>query len=127
MLLGETERWAKENTRWWRRVGRKTPGILDAIARPTRLPGKYDLRWDGLDNNAQPALPGKYLLHVEASREGGGHDYQKLLIDTRQFNQAITLPAKGELGQVVLRPVDAQTGSIVRNVMQTNKTPKQNQ
>ena len=103
MLLGESERWAKENTRWWRRVGRKIPGVLEAIARPTRLPGKYHLTWNYLNDQGQPVEPGKYWLHMEAAREGGGHDYQKVAIDTGTGWLEHTLPAKGELGTVAIR------------------------
>lgn len=100
MLLGESERWAKENTRWWRRVGRKMPGVLEAVARPTRLPGKYHLVWNYLNDQGQAVENGKYWLHMEAAREGGGHDYQKVTIDTDIDWQDYTLPAKGELGNV---------------------------
>ncbi|MEP4889114.1 MAG: DUF2271 domain-containing protein [Aliiglaciecola sp.] len=100
LLLGESERWAKENNRWWRRVGRKLPGLLDAVARPTRLPGKYHLSWDGLNNQGESVKPGEFILHVEAAREGGGHDYQKIHFDTRDMQKPIQLPAKGELGQI---------------------------
>ena len=103
MLLGESERWAKENTRWWRRVGRKIPGVLEAVARPTRLPGKYHLTWNYLNDQGQPVEPGKYWLHMEAAREGGGHDYQKITIDTGTSWVEHTLPAKGELGPVTIR------------------------
>ena len=103
MLLGESERWAKENTRWWRRVGRKIPGVLEAVARPTRLPGKYHLSWNYLNDQGQPVEPGKYWLHMEAAREGGGHDYQKISIDTGTGWLEHTLPAKGELGPVAIR------------------------
>jgi thiamine biosynthesis lipoprotein len=103
MLLGESERWAKENTRWWRRVGRKIPGVLEAVARPTRLPGKYHLTWNYLNDQGQPVEPGKYWLHMEAAREGGGHDYQKVAIDTEIDWLEHTLPAKGELGTIAIR------------------------
>jgi len=103
MLLGESERWAKENTRWWRRVGRKIPGVLEAVARPTRLPGKYHLIWNYLNDHGQPVAPGIYWLHMEAAREGGGHDYQKITIDTDIDLQERTVPAKGELGEMSIR------------------------
>tara|TARA_R110002167_G_scaffold361999_1_gene580806 strand:+ start:2280 stop:3815 length:1536 start_codon:yes stop_codon:yes gene_type:complete len=115
MLLGESERWAKENTRWWRRVGRKIPGVLEAVARPTRLPGKYHLMWNYLNDKGQPVEPGKYWLHLEAAREGGGHDYQKLSIDTRIDWQEVRLPAKGELGEVALRKEQSSSLSVQLN------------
>ncbi|GAA6185307.1 hypothetical protein NBRC116595_25550 [Aliiglaciecola sp. NS0011-25] len=102
LLLGESERWAKENNRWWRRVGRKLPGLLDAVARPTRLPGKYHLSWDGLDDQGKSVKSGEYILHIEAAREGGGHDYQKVRFDTRNMEHVIQLRPKGELGQITI-------------------------
>ena len=96
LLLGESERWAKENKRWWRRAGRRTPGILDAISRPTRRPGKYHIIWDGLDDNGKPASNQNLVLHIEAAREVGGHNYKKIVLN----NSPIALDAEGELGVI---------------------------
>lgn len=115
MLLGQSERWAKENSRWWRRVGRKIPGVLEAIARPTRLPGKYHLTWNYLNDQGQPVEPGKYWLHMEAARKGGGHDYQKVAIDTGTGWLEHTLPAKGELGTVAIRRGLTSSSSLPLN------------
>lgn len=104
LLLGETERWARENTRWWRRVGRRNPELLDGVARPTRAPGAYRLQWDGKDDFGVALPPGSYLLHVEASRENGGSSYKELPFswgDTEVFDQDLA-PA-GELGAIHLR------------------------
>jgi hypothetical protein len=40
------------------RAGRK-PDRLHALARATRLPGRYDLVWDGLDDQRAPVAPGQ--------------------------------------------------------------------
>ncbi|MBV1910643.1 MAG: DUF2271 domain-containing protein [Kangiellaceae bacterium] len=108
LLLGESNRWAKENTRWWRRVGRKNRTLIDGIARPTRRPGLYELYWDGLDDFGNVDQASQYYLNVEASREGGGHDYQKVSfefgdsVNTKNISQPISLDAKGEVGKVTL-------------------------
>lgn len=104
LLLGETERWARENTRWWRRVGRRNPELLDGVARPTRAPGAYQLQWDGKDDFGVALPPGPYLLHVEASRENGGSTYRELPFSwggTEVYEQE-TMP-DGELGALHLR------------------------
>jgi len=107
ILLGETERWAKKNSRWWRRVGRRNPDLLDTLARPTRRPGQYQLSWDGLDDYGQPVTRQQYWLHFEASREAGGHDYQKVKIDLNQDSIQQALGAKGELGQANVNSLPA--------------------
>ena len=99
LLLGQTERWARENTRWWRRVGRRHPDLLDGVARPTRRPGAYSLSWNGRDDFGKPVAAGEYILHLEASREHGGHDYRKEAVTLADKNFQIEGEAKGELGK----------------------------
>lgn len=98
LLLGEANRWAQENKRWWRSVGRKNDDLLDALARPTRKPGHYSANWNGYDANNMQVFEQQVILHMEAARENGGHHYQKKLLDLKQ-PLSITLPEIGELGK----------------------------
>ena len=98
LILGETQRWAKKNSRWWRKVGRRNSDLLDNLARPTRRPGQYELSWNGLDDFGNKVPSTEYWVHFEASREGGGHDYQKVLINLAEPLTSQALNAKGELG-----------------------------
>ncbi|MDC0598221.1 DUF2271 domain-containing protein [Gammaproteobacteria bacterium] len=102
LLLGETERWARENTRWWRRVGRRNPQLLDGVARATRGPGEYTLKWDGLDDFGAIVPPGDYLLHLEASRENGGSTYKSIPITLGSSEMNVRMEPEGELGTIVL-------------------------
>jgi thiamine biosynthesis lipoprotein len=101
LLLGDDQRWARENSRWWRQVGRDFPELIDGTARPTRAPGEYRLTWDGNDESGTALPGGDYTLHVEATRQNGGHDYQTLPF-TLGTATALELPGKGELGELVL-------------------------
>ena len=101
LLLGKEQRWARENTRWWRSVGRTNPAIVDGTARPTRAPGEYRLTWDGRDEAGKPLPAGEYILHVEAARQDGGHSYQSIDI-TLGTKQQHELAADGELGTLRL-------------------------
>jgi thiamine biosynthesis lipoprotein len=101
LLLGEDQRWARENTRWWRQVGRQNPKLIDGTARPTRAPGEYRLAWDGLDEAGKRLPAGDYVLHVEAARQDGGHDYQALPF-TPGSVKTLELPGEGEIGKLVL-------------------------
>lgn len=102
VMLGAKPKWAPENFVWWRRYGRQAPGVLETVARPTRLPGKYTAHWDGKDETGKPVGPGKYILHIESSREKGGHTYQTVDLDLSAAG-AKALPAKDEMGAVELK------------------------
>jgi len=102
LLLGQKPKWAPENYVWWRRYGRETPTIVDTVARPSRAPGRYTARWDGSDEAGKPAAAGKYILHVEASREKGGHTYETADIALGGTSGSKSLPAKDELGPLEL-------------------------
>jgi thiamine biosynthesis lipoprotein len=103
LVLGPKPKWAPENFVWWRRYGRQAPQVLDTVARPTRLPGRYAVHWDGKDEAGKPAAAGKYILHIEASREKGGHTYQTVDLDLTGAGGTKALPAKDEMGAVDLK------------------------
>jgi thiamine biosynthesis lipoprotein len=103
LVMGKDERFIDENFIWWRRIGRALPGGVDALAKPTRPPGKYSLVWDGRDDKGRPAPQGRYTVHIEASREHGGHSYQTF--DATLGAQPLSLESPGsqELGPANLR------------------------
>jgi thiamine biosynthesis lipoprotein len=100
LILGTKRDYQEDNYVWWRRYGRKTPGLLDSIGRPTRAPGKYTVGWDGTDDAGKPVAQGAYLIHIEASREHGGHTYQSIPVQLGAKPLAAALPAADELGAV---------------------------
>lgn len=100
LLLGDSPRWIEENYIYWRRVGRKNAAVIDHVARPTRPPGSYSLVWDGRDEHGRPVEQGEYILHVEASREHGGHQYEKLTLSLRDQVVSATSEPGSELGAV---------------------------
>ena len=103
LLLGNEPRWVEENHRYWRRYGRKQPEIIDALAQPTKLPGEYHLVWDGRDEAGEPVPQGTYILHVEASREQGGHSYTNYELQLSGDVLEASIPAQEEIGEVTLR------------------------
>jgi thiamine biosynthesis lipoprotein len=78
LLLGDDQNYIDQNYIWWRRVGRSAPTVVDAVARPTRPAGRYSAVWDGKDNAGRPVGQGRYTVHIEATREHGGHSYQTI-------------------------------------------------
>ena len=102
LLLGESERWARENKAWWRRIGRRDPDLVHGYALPTRRPGTYRLEWDGTDSFGLPVSAGEYTLNIEASREHGGHDFRAVPIAVPFEPGALEFQPLGEIGAVSL-------------------------
>ena len=49
---------------------------LRSVTRATRPPGKYELVWDGLDNERKPVPLGTYRITVETNQEKGAYAKQ---------------------------------------------------
>ena len=98
MLLGESRRWMEENYVFWRRYGRKFDSIVDGITRPTRMPGNYQIFWDGRDDFGSTVEDGDYILHVEVSREHGDHTYKRFPISIGSGSFQIAEAGEGEIG-----------------------------
>ena len=75
---------------------------LDAVAQPSRKPGQYKLVWDGKDDMGKMVDAGKYLIHVETSREHGDHSYQSFELDVNTKTTTQTRPAQTEIGVLKL-------------------------
>lgn len=100
-VWGKDEKWINSNYVWYRRYGRQMTN-LDAVAKPSRQPGNYKLAWDGKDEAGRAVAAGKYLIHIETSREHGDHSYQILELDVKAKASSNTLAAQKEIGAVKL-------------------------
>jgi thiamine biosynthesis lipoprotein len=98
LLLGADERWARNNSIWWRRAGSGTRLDTYNVTRPTRGPGEYQLVWDGKDENGASLLEGEYQLNVEATSRYGGHDYVSQPFSIAPGKQSFENPGEGEVG-----------------------------
>lgn len=106
LVLGERSRYLQDLPQWWRRYGRDDLPAIQGIARPTRMPGRYSVAWDGRDDLGQALTPGVYRLQVEAARQGGGHEFLSVPVDTGQ-RTGVPVRAQGrsEIGTLqVSRP-----------------------
>jgi len=103
LMLGRKSEWAPENYIWWRRYGRRTPDIVDSVARATRAPGRYSVAWDGRDDNGKRVGQGRYVLHIEATREHGGHSYQSVGLELGAAGADFSLSGKDEIGALQAR------------------------
>lgn len=103
LIQGTRSEWQEDNYIWWRRYGRKQPGVVDAMGKPTRPPGKYAVGWDGTDAEGKRAPQGQYLIHIEAAREHGGHAYQVIPVTLGAGPTSGSAAAKDELGAAQAR------------------------
>jgi thiamine biosynthesis lipoprotein len=100
LVLGKETRWREENYIYWRRFGRNDAKLVDSVSRPTRAPGTYTVKWDGLDDAGKPLPQGKYVLNIEASREKGGHSVQRLELTLGADGAVVEAKPDGEVGKV---------------------------
>lgn len=88
--------WVPDLRRWFRsdKVRKKTDKreMVLTISRPTRPPGKYNLIWDGKDDNEKPLPPGEYTLLIDAAREHGTYQgiRKTVTIGKEPFAESLT-------------------------------------
>jgi FAD:protein FMN transferase len=76
-----------------------------AVTRATRPSGKYELEWDGLDNDRKPVPQGTYRITIETNQEHGSYAKQTGTITIGDSPATITLP-----GTANFDPVHVQYG-----------------
>jgi FAD:protein FMN transferase len=74
-----------------------------SVTRATRSPGRYDVVWQGLDNNNKPVPPGTYRITVETNQEHGTYARQSGTIVIGDSPATITLPATANFDTVTIQ------------------------
>jgi thiamine biosynthesis lipoprotein len=99
ILIGKAPEWQKDNYIWWAINKVKTDKLVATRSMSTSGAGVYNVFWDGVDDLGQRVRAGKYLLHVETSRERGLHTYRSLELNFETFQRFKTeLPPTEEGG-----------------------------
>ncbi len=105
-LWTQNPRWLNELKQWYRddQIRHLAEGtdISRTISSATRPPGKYNLKWDGKDNEGNLVKAGKYTVSVEVSREHGGYDIERHELTVDGTPQQASLAPTKELGAVTL-------------------------
>lgn len=105
-LWTQNPRWLPELKQWYRddQIRNLSEGtdISKTIGSATRPAGKYNLKWDGKDNEGKLVKAGKYTVVVEASREHGSYQVERHELNFTGTPSQATLPAGAELGTVTL-------------------------
>lgn len=93
-------RWLNELKRWYR-----SGNLESTVSSPTRLPGRYNLAWDGKDNKGNLVNQGEYYICIEMAREHGPYQLfrEKLNLNSSALKRSFT--PEGELKTVSLEYV----------------------
>lgn len=106
MLIGSIKEWQEDNYIWWGLNRGNTQKMLDGRSMSTRGSGTYKVYWDGTDDAGLQMPAGKYVVHIETSRERGKHTHRKLELDlskARQFEAELPVDVDGGSLQVEFR------------------------
>jgi thiamine biosynthesis lipoprotein ApbE len=99
-------RWLSEMKAWFRsdRLRKLAEGneIYDSVSSATRPAGKYNLKWDGRDNQRQLVKAGTYTVWIEAAREHGGYSLYHQEFDFNGSPKKADLPASAEVNGAIL-------------------------
>jgi|GEM_PF-389392 len=96
-LWGNYLEHVKEMTEWWNEVGKIHPvPWVKQTTRATRKPGKYQIVWDGKDDDGKPVPKGNYVLVLEVAREFAGHDIVRTPIACQDVAVQGTIPGGKE-------------------------------
>jgi len=74
-----------------------------SVTRATRSAGKYELEWDGLDNEHKPVPQGSYRITIETNQEHGSYAKQTGTITLGDSPASITLPATANFDAVLVQ------------------------
>lgn len=103
VLIGSIKEWQEDNYIWWGQHRSSAQSLLDTRSMSTRGSGQYRLLWDGIDESAAKVPPGKYVLHIETSRERGRHTHRSLELDfTKAKAFTAEIPTSEEAGGVIV-------------------------
>ncbi|MBN9502120.1 MAG: hypothetical protein BGO01_10830 [Armatimonadetes bacterium 55-13] len=92
-------RWIPDLRRWYRdeqdRKAANGGDLVETISSATRMPGKYTLVWNGMDDAGKPVDQGDYYVCIEAAREHG--TYQLIRKSFTFTNKAFKQKLEGNL------------------------------
>jgi hypothetical protein len=100
--------WIKDLRRFWRKLGRGEPQLVDAKTGATKGPGHYKVRWDGKNEQGEAVAAGTYVVFVEAAREQGGRNLAKQEFSWDGSAVQIEIAASTELGKIQLTSVQGK-------------------
>lgn len=100
-VWGNSPRWINQLPQWWK-FAKNDEGLVKAVSRATRAPGKYSLVWDGKDDKGNLLFKGTYTVVVEVHREHGKLVRQTGKLECAAEPAQITLEKNAETGDTLI-------------------------
>jgi thiamine biosynthesis lipoprotein len=101
-IWGDNSKYEKDLSTLWDHVHGKIDQFR-SVTRATRPAGKYDLAWDGLNNEHKPVPPGSYRITVETNQEHGTYAKQMGTITVGDSPATVTLPSTANFDSVLVQ------------------------
>lgn len=97
-VWGNSPKYLRDLFDWWK-FAQGNNGLIAAVARATRQPGKYTVVWDGKDDAGTAVEQGIYTVKVEVHREHGKHLIQsgKIRCETAAAKVSLAKNAETEI------------------------------
>jgi thiamine biosynthesis lipoprotein ApbE len=97
-LWSQKPRYLEDLRTWYHDAKIASSDLPYSISSATRAPGKYTIRWNGLDDAGKPVPPGTYTVCIEIAREHGTHQFMHHEIDFDGHTpQQVSLPGNTEM------------------------------
>jgi thiamine biosynthesis lipoprotein len=101
-IWGDKSKYFPDLSTWWDHRHGKVDHFR-SVTRATRPAGKYELVWDGLDNERSPVPLGSYRITVETNQEHGTYAKQAGTMNLGDSPTSITLPATTNFDAVLVQ------------------------
>ena len=102
-LWSQKPRYLDELKVWYHDAKAYSGDLATSVTSATRPPGKYTLRWNGLDDAGKPVPSGNYTVCIEAAREHGTYGIMRQEIDFDGHTpRQVTLPGNTEIAGATL-------------------------
>jgi hypothetical protein len=102
-LWGSNSKYHPDLSTAWNLMRGENKKQFRAVTRATRPAGRYELLWDGTDNDKKPVPLGTYRITVETNQEHGTYAKQTGTITLGDSATSITLPATTNFEEVLVQ------------------------
>ncbi len=101
-VWGTKPRWIPELSVWWK-TAKNNDAMVQQVTRATRSPGKYEVVWDGKDDQGKGLPQGIYTIRVEVNRQHGRHATQVAKLACLAKEAELTLEKTAEAEATIVK------------------------
>ncbi|HEX4795328.1 MAG TPA: DUF2271 domain-containing protein [Humisphaera sp.] len=94
-IWGDRDKYIPELSAWWK-ANNGSERRIRSLTSATRPPGKYNVVWNGRDDEGRPVPQGEYHVYVEINREHGRHVREWASIVCQDGPQSATIAVTAE-------------------------------